>query len=79
MATTRQKHDPTPDHDCACKMCEERATFAEAMKILRVGRTTLQRMVALGELDHYKVRGRLQFDKADLRAYLDSCRVEAGR
>lgn len=51
-------------------------TFKEAMRFLRVSRSTLYRMMWSGELTGYKVSSTYRFLQADLRRYLKSHRIQ---
>lgn len=51
-------------------------TTKEACLFLGVSEATLRRMARDGDIAKYKVRGSVRFDKADLRRYLASCRVQ---
>jgi len=65
-------------HDPVDKAVDEpRLNFTEGMAYLRVSRAKLQRLIYAGEIDYYRVGDRIQFDRSDLRTYLDRCRVEA--
>ena len=55
-------------------MKRENLTNDEAAKYLRISKETLWRLRATGKLSYYRVGGKLIFDRAELDAYLESCR-----
>ena len=50
----------------------------EAAKRLGISQSKLYQLASLRKIAHYRVGGKIVFAEADLTAYLDSCRVEAG-
>lgn len=50
----------------------------EAAKRLGISQSKLYQLVSLRKIAHYRVGGKIVFAEADLAAYLDGCRIEAG-
>jgi excisionase family DNA binding protein len=48
---------------------------AEVVKILGISRPTLYNWVAARKIPHLAINGRIRFDEAELRAWLDGQRV----
>jgi excisionase family DNA binding protein len=53
-------------------------TVKEAAKRLGISQSKLYQLVSERKIAHYRVGGKIVFAEADLDAYLESCRVEAG-
>jgi excisionase family DNA binding protein len=51
----------------------------EARGLLRCSLARLYALSSQGEIAKYKIGGRLFFKERDVRAYLESCRIEARR
>ena len=49
-----------------------------AAKRLGISQSKLYQLAADRKIAHYRVGGKIVFAEADLDAYLDSCRIEAG-
>jgi excisionase family DNA binding protein len=52
-------------------------TVAEAAKQIGISASKLYQLVAARAIAHYRVGGKIVFAKADIDAYLASCRVGA--
>jgi excisionase family DNA binding protein len=49
----------------------------EAAKYLCCSTVTVRRRAKDGSLPHYRIHGRLMFDRADLRRFMQACREDA--
>lgn len=56
---------------------DEWMTVKDVMKMLQISKSSVYRLVQKRVLQHYKPRFGLRFKRADVRAYLERCCVEA--
>jgi excisionase family DNA binding protein len=54
-------------------------TKSQVATALAISRRTVDRLRAAGQLKAFKVRGRIRFDAADVRAFLEEMKREARR
>jgi excisionase family DNA binding protein len=53
----------------------ELLTPAETAALLRISKASVYRLVERREVPFYRLRGSLRFDRRDIEAYLERCRV----
>lgn len=54
-------------------------TKTDVCEILAISQTTLQRILAAGELNSVKIGRRLRFEPKEVERYIESCRVRQVR